>query len=278
MIEVKLDNARAGWEQWILLLSDNHNDSPLCDRKLQRKHLNIALERDAIILFGGDEFDAMGGRYDPRRSMEGVRPEDMSADYLDKIVLHAAEEYAPYAKNIAMIGMGNHETAVQEHNSTNLTSSLVHRLNSDYGGKIIPAGIRGWVLFRINLRKTVHLTKRLYWHHGADGASPVSRGLISTNRQAVWLPDADIVWNGHNHQGYHVPISRERCNQYGNVSYDVVHFVRTPGYLRQLDAVGGMAPQYAERKAMSPTPSGCVWLRLVGEDDTVSVRVEIDVV
>ncbi len=277
VIEIKNDDARADWEQWVLLLSDNHHDSPYCDRKLEKKHLDLALERDALILFGGDVFDAMGGRYDPRRSAEGVRPEDNQSDYLDQIVKHAAEDYGPYAKNIVMVGMGNHEAGILQHNNTNLTSSLVHDLNSDYKGRVIPASMEGWVLFRFKIRKTIRRTIYLYWHHGADGASPVTRGMISTARQAVYLPDANIVWNGHNHQDYYTGTSRRRCNHNGVTTFDVQHFIRTPGYKDELGKPAHMAPGYAERKQFAPTPRGCAWLRFTNDDDDIVVSVMVDV-
>ena len=49
----------AGWEQWALLTSDRHIDSPKSDTRMQRRHLDLAAERGAFVLDMGDLFDAM---------------------------------------------------------------------------------------------------------------------------------------------------------------------------------------------------------------------------
>lgn len=79
-------DAPPGWSQWFLFQSDNHHDSPLCNRELEAEHLQEAVKRDAMIMVMGDLFDAMQGRFDPRRSMEELRPEYRRSDYYDAIV------------------------------------------------------------------------------------------------------------------------------------------------------------------------------------------------
>jgi len=58
----------------IYLFSDVHFDSVMCNRKALEKHLNKAKEEDALIVLGGDWFDAMQGRFDPRSSLDELRP------------------------------------------------------------------------------------------------------------------------------------------------------------------------------------------------------------
>ena len=43
------------WEQWVLLVSDQHWDNPLCDRELLADHYNEAVARGAPILSFGDQ-------------------------------------------------------------------------------------------------------------------------------------------------------------------------------------------------------------------------------
>ena len=269
---VRFDDIASGWEQWVLLMSDNHHDSTNCRRKLEREHMQMAKERDGLIIFFGDVFDAMQGKFDPRRSLSEVRPEDASADYFNKIVEHAADDYGEFADNIVLFGKGNHETAVLDKTNTDLISNLVYRLNQEHvtnGHRIYCGYTGGWVSFLFTFNKTKRASYRLKYNHGNGGAAPVTRGVIQTNRQAVFLPDADIVVNGHNHQGYILPIARERLNASGKVSKDLCWFIRLPGYQ---DAYNDGAEGYVVEKNSGPTPNGSVWLRFYLENDKIKCK------
>src|SRR3990167_5322867 len=98
VLTVHFNQVAAGWEQWVLLTADRHHDNIYCNRALEKYDLDQAKERNALIADFGDLFCAMQGKYDPRSSMDDIRPEDVGADYLDRIVKHAAEFYGPYAK------------------------------------------------------------------------------------------------------------------------------------------------------------------------------------
>jgi hypothetical protein len=101
--------SQTSWDQWFLLRSDAHHDNPDCDREMEYKHLDQAMQRGAGILDAGDLFCAMQGKYDRRSDKSKVRPEHQCGDYLDALVRTAAEDYAPYAKNWILMGQGNHE-------------------------------------------------------------------------------------------------------------------------------------------------------------------------
>ena len=77
VVTVRFDDVATGWEKWILLRSDAHHDSRWCNRKLERQHLDEMVARDGAWADFGDLFDAMQGRYDPRKSYEDIRPEDV---------------------------------------------------------------------------------------------------------------------------------------------------------------------------------------------------------
>jgi len=49
-------------------------------------------------VFGGDWFDAMQGKFDPRRNMDELRPEYRTEKYFDVVVESSAEFLKPYAK------------------------------------------------------------------------------------------------------------------------------------------------------------------------------------
>ena len=69
------------------------------------------------------------------------------------------------------------------------------------------------------------------YFHGSGGEAPVTRGAIQTNRQAVYLPDFQVILNGHSHHMYWIPIVRERLDLNGRHYFDIQHHIRTPGYV-----------------------------------------------
>jgi hypothetical protein len=268
----------AGWEQWFLLVSDVHHDSVYCNRELWQAHLEQALVRRALVLSFGDLLDCMQGRFDPRRSMKELRPEYRRDDYYDFVVTDVAKFLSPYAANILLLAKGNHETSILKNANTDLTDRLVFALNSQYGGCVKTGGYGGWVRFMFNHpagdNPTVpHSSLRMKYFHGAGAEAPVTRGVIQTNRQAVYLPDADIVVNGHNHSNYYVPIARERLSGKGRQFFDIQHHIRIPGYKQEYaDGSGGWM---VERGGV-PKPIGCVWMRMYYEQDMIKTQFMAD--
>ncbi len=270
---VQFDSIDSGDVIWILLRSDAHHDSPYCDRKLERRHLEKAKARNALILDAGDTFDAMQGKFDPRRTMEDVREEDRCADYYGSIVTHAAEDYLPYSQQWVMFGKGNHETAVLDKANTDLISNLVYRMNSESKSSIVAGAYGGYVRLMFRMNKTRQQSVRIRYHHGSGGYAPVTRGTIQTNRQQVFLPDADVIWNGHNHQSYILPIKRERLSDKGKLYYDNCWHVRTPGYKNDWQKGHG----YAVEKNQGPTPLGCAWLEFGVEKARIVMKAYQDI-
>ena len=265
---VWLNEMRAGDGVWLMLRSDAHHDSLYCRRDLEEAHLKKALEKNALILDGGDLFDAMQGRFDPRRTYDDLRPEYKTDRYYNAIVEDAVSFYRPYANRWLLLARGNHETAAMRNAGIDLTSQLAYGM-ADGSAKdkihvpagIVTGGISGWVIFYASThggggRSSVKLS----YHHGFGGNAPVTRGVIQTNRQAVYIPDADIVWNGHNHNEYVLRIKRERISTHGRVDYDLVTFIRTPGYKDEYALSDRMT--WMHEKGTPPTPHGCAWVRL----------------
>lgn len=254
---------REGWEQWILLSSDRHHDSAYCDQALEIAHLEEAKRRGAIWLDFGDLFDAMQGTDDRRASKDALRNEHKRIDYLDSLVNEAAGFYGPYASLLAVAGMGNHETAVLKRYGTNLTDRLIDRLRNQYGGRCFTGGYGGWIRLRFYIQGNVQRQMRLKYFHGAGGGGPVTRGVIQTNRQAVFLPDADIVVNGHTHDAWHMPIARERLSEAGKQFQDLQHHVRTSTYKDEYNTGAG---GWHVETGKPPKPIGAVWMRLFLSD------------
>lgn len=275
VVTLKFDDIAAGWEQWVMLSSDEHSDSPFCNSKLEKQHLEEALQKNALILKGGDLFDAMQGKRDPRASYRELLPLLKTNNYFDSLIELLFDKYKKYAPNMVMIGKGNHEMSVIRHHSTDLTERLAYKLNKECGGNISVGGYGGWVRFQFVWNKTKRCTMNMKYFHGAGGAAPVTKGVIQTNRQAVYLPDATIVWNGHNHEQYVMPIARERISDSGVIHQDLQWHVRTPGYKNGYrDGSEG----FEVENGMAPKPNGCVWLKFYLQDNRIRVTAISDII
>ena len=268
VLTVRMDQIRTGWEQWFLLRSDAHQDNIHCVREAEEKHLNLALERNAMIFDWGDLFCAMQGRGDRRRDYDSLRPEHKRTDYLNALIETSAQRYSKYAQNWAVMARGNHETGVLKNTNFDLTSALVSSLNKEKDAAIQVGGYGGWVRFLFVMQKTRRMSLNLKYFHGAGGGGPVTRGVIDTNRQAVFLPDADMVVNGHTHDSYVLPIARERISEQGVISHDYQWFIRTPSYK---DEYGDGAGGFHIERGRAPKPIGCVWGRFYYDDSVIRV-------
>jgi hypothetical protein len=84
-----------------------------------------------------------------------------------------------------------------------------------------------------------------------------------------YLPDADIVVNGHSHNSYHVPIVREKVNQAGIVYFDTQHHIRTPGYKQ---SYGDGSQGWDVTRGGVPKPLGGAWVTFSEKADSVQMR------
>ncbi len=259
-------HARDGWEQRFLLRSDAHHDSPQCDRRMEQAHLEAAAACGAGILDFGDLFDAMQGREDRRRRAEELRDEDHRSDYFDQLVDHAEQFYAPYARNWILFGRGNHEDAALTHSNTDLIQRLAARLRRHHDSPCVVNSFSGWVKFQFLVNRTERHSALLWHTHGAGGAAPVTRGVIKTNRRAVYLPDANIVVGGHTHHAWSVPIPRVRVTQAGVVYEDEALHLQIPTYKR--------TGHFEEKNEMPPKPIGAYWLKFTLRNSELLYDVE----
>ena len=208
------------WTGWILLRSDVHHDNSHSDWDMERKHLEQAKEKNAPIIDGGDLFCAMQGKWDKRSDTSACRDEHRNGNYLDALVSTAADFYEPYADNFALLCPGNHETSIIKRHETCLTTRLTERMLAQSENKRVAMGAySGFVRVKVKRNNTSY-NLVIARHHGYGGGGPVTRGVIQTNRQAVYQPDADIVWSGHTHDSWQVPISRVRLRTNGDVMLD----------------------------------------------------------
>jgi len=259
----------SGWDKWFLLMADNHFDSFYCNRELMTSHFEEAKDRKAHIMILGDWFDAMQGRFDPRRSMAELRPEYRRDDYYDFVVQDSRDYLLPYAHLIDVMSDGNHEIAVLKNANTGLMDRLVFTLNDKTSSKIVHGGYGGWIRLMFDCYGS-KVSKRIKYFHGSGGDAPVTRGVIQTNRQAVYLPDANIVVNGHSHNQYYLTISRERLNMHGNLYFDLQHHIRIPGYKQ---AYGDGSTGWEVTRGAPPKPIGSMWIRFYYEKNDIKIQV-----
>jgi hypothetical protein len=98
--------------------------------------------------------------------------------------------------------------------------------------------------------------------------------VIQTNRQAVYLPDADIVTNGHTHDSFVVPIARERISEAGVIYQDIQHHIRSTTYKNEYrDGADGWHVETWK----PPKPLGAVWLRFFYFNRSVEMEIIPDV-
>lgn len=251
VITLRHGDVRAGWSQRYLLIADVHLDNPHCERNLLRRHLDEAKNTGAGVLCIGDMLDVMGGRSDPRRSKSGVKANLNDDAYLDRVIDDAATFLGPYRDNLVMLADGNHETAIRRNLETDMLARLARELGTQH------MGYSGWVRFLFEAEAGGGRSqRRLYYHHGAGGGGEVTRGVIGTNRRAVYLPDADVVATGHIHEAWQVEIVRHRLTMAGRERRDCQLHIQLPTYKDEFELSGG----YHIEKGRPPKPLGGWWL------------------
>jgi hypothetical protein len=264
--ELKLDKSLAsGKEAWVLWMSDEHWDHPKCDLNLLREHHKEAQARGAAIIKVGDTFCVMQGRGDPRGDKGSIREEHWGGNYLDLVVKTAADWYAPYSKNIAIVGVGNHDSKIYKNYETDIIDRLCHSLR-DKGGITRKGGYSGWVRMRVSWNNTKHNSFVAYYHHGFGGGGQVGKGMPDFSKMAEWI-DADAIISGHVHWKTMATILRQRMNDAGNITEDHVHFVRCGTYKNEFE--DGYAGWHIEG-GRGPRPLGGWWQRLYVKNDKIA--------
>lgn len=262
---------------YILLRSDAHHDNPDADNEMEKRHLTLAKRRNAPIVDNGDAFCAMQGRWDKRSDKSALKPEHQVDDYLDALVSTYTDFLEPYAKQLAVIGTGNHETSILKHHETNLTERLVERLRDRTKETIYTNSYTGWIFVGIRRRKTnkgkIDSSLKIWRTHGEGGGAPVTRGVIQTARRAVYVPDANIVLSGHIHNEWTVPIQRIRVSPRGRVYQDEQLHIQIPSY-KDSYKDGYSYGEWAIERGMPPKPTGAIWLKLTVDQEKIHYEVE----
>ena len=259
------------WQQWVLCSADRHFDNPKSNINMQKRHLDMAIERKALVLDVGDMFCAMQGKFDPRSRKGDTKPENEKEDYLDSLVDSGEKLFGPYASLFAVIGTGNHESKILSRLGTDLTGRIVKRLNN-LGSKVLQGGYRGWVrlVFSSGMGKP-QKTFNIYYTHGSNSNAPVTKGILRTARRGVVFPDADILLSGHIHESWAFPLYRSRLSQRGDEYTDKQLHIQLPTYKEEFQGVNG---GYHHENERPPKPIGAWWLRFFYDPQTDKIKFE----
>ena len=237
-----------------LLTSDWHWDNPHCDREKLAADLDEAVARGAPIFSIGDTFCAMQGKFDKRANKNSIRPEHQRGDYLDSLVSTCTDWLMPYRHNLALIGQGNHETAIYGRHETDLIERLTSRIR-DRGGITQAGGYGGWVIFRFGVGSKIQ-PFRLYYHHGFGGGGPVTKGSIDWSRYLMHA-EADAYVAGHVHYLNSDTMTRAELTMTNQVRKRNILFIRCSTYKDEYeDGFGG----FHVEKGRGPRPIGGQWL------------------
>ena len=249
----------ANWEEWILLTGDRHWDNPKSNWELQIEHLDEAMKRGSGILDIGDFYCAMQGKYDPRSSKGDLRECHQVPEYLDALVSTSVDFFSPYSSNMIVVARGNHESAIKKRHETDLIERFCSTIKYKTGHTIHNGGYSGFV--RIRVRKDGKTAGRIctvHYSHGYGGGGPVTKGVIQSNRKAVYLPDADLVISGHVHEHWQLELMRLRVGR-SSIYHDRQLHVVLPTYKEEMGS--GFEGWHAEG-GRAPRPQGACWMRL----------------
>lgn len=214
-------------------------------------------------------FDLMQGHDDKRRAYSDLRTEYKSNSYANAVLKDAQHFYKPYSSQILFISPGNHESKYTQKSNFDMISAFTAGL----GCEIVQGYYTGYIRFMFTVHAARRMSVNLKYHHGAGGGGEVTRGTIQTNRQAVWLKDADIVVNGHTHDQWVLPIARECLTDSGKIEQDLLWFVRTPSFKDSHKEGEGWEVETWK----PPKPRGAVWLRFYYERERVQFELIADV-
>jgi hypothetical protein len=256
---VHFDLPTAADEQWFLLRSDVHFDNPKSDRKMERRHLDQARERNARVFDFGDLFDAMQGPRDPRSDRNIIRSEEGRSAYFNYLMDEAVDFYSPYADLFGSLSWGNHETAPLRHYGIDLTAMLISRLKDRTGHDIHHMPYSGFIRFRSTLNGTKKGAFTLRYTHGSGGGGPVTRGVIKHQRFSADY-DADMYYIGHVHERSMMDRPQQYITRMGEIRNRTRWCCIAPGY-KDASKDGN---SWEQSVGLSPKPLGALWLRFRG--------------
>ena len=258
------------------LMSDLHIGAANIDYRRIEKELETAKEKGDRILINGDVFDLILPKDHKRFTPDVLHPRLRGRrDIINEVIKMGLEMLGPYANQIDMVGLGNHETSTESYHSIDPLKLLVYELEkivaeSDNKEHVVHyGGYTGFVDYRFR-----YITKKgdeakggqrwvVYYHHGSGGAAPVTKGMIDFNRKDVFI-DSDVIWMGHKHNRLTSHVEKLSCPLLGRQpkTKDVRH-IMTGSYQKTYVAQSqasvrkyGRRSNYAADQGMAPQGKG----------------------
>jgi hypothetical protein len=165
----------------------------------------------------------------------------------------AVEWFAPYAKNLLLVGYGNHETSIIHHQETDILQRFASTLNYATGSAVEVGGYGGTIDIRVqhdNLRGVNFVT---HYFHGSAGGGPVTRGVIQDQRLLASTEGYDLTWMGHVHElYYHQNIIHRYDRSTKTLLQKPIHQLRTATYKEEWDGAYMGVSILSEDEARTP--------------------------
>lgn len=266
-IETRL--TKKGDEACFLIATDVHFDHAKCQRHVLAHHLEQAIEREAMVILPGDFFCAMQGKWDKRQSRDALLEEYQSGQYLDRLVDVASQWIEPYAKHIAVISYGNHETAILKRHETDLIQRL-HQNLIRMGSPAVVGGYEGWISVK-NASHTRRSGLKMRYTHGYGGGGPVTDDTIQAHRQRARIDGADIMFSGHTHGNWEQWAAMHRLDDNDKPYIRDCLYMKCGTYKCAFDG-GAKGTSWEAEKGHPPKPIGGRWLYLGLDKDRLLSR------
>ena len=224
------------WEpRGITIIGDPHTFKTERLTKRLKSDLEEAAKRDDLLVIWGDIAEWIVSSDLKRYSAKHGAQVD---GYVNEMVGRLADFYEPYVNHIAMMKCGNHETAFLKHHHVDPMALLIAELNQRRDKKLPRIAYGGftcwWLVKFIKLSakgaRSQSSGVKFWFHHGAGGAAPVTKGAIDRARIQDAIVGADVYVIGHKHTAVSIPVTKETCDDYGNVRRRQVDFLIVPGY------------------------------------------------
>ena len=246
----------------VLCVADVHFDNKNCKIRLLKKHMDEALDNDRLMFFCGDTFCLMQGPGDPRRSSADRHDQDNSDAYVNSVLSRAWDFFGPYAHNIAGMSYGNHETTYIKKTGIDVLELFIDGLNDKCGSNVQRMPFEGWIHHSLESKHKGRASCfKTYFHHGAGGGGPVTKGVIKTNRRNAIVDGADFLISGHIHESFIIETPKIYTTRRGNeLTRNVLH-VQLPTYkdehIKEEEYFN-----YHTISERSPRPLGGWWLNI----------------
>lgn len=242
--------------QGITLISDLHIGAANVDYDLIKKELDVAFKNNDRILLGGDILDLILPS-DHKRFLPSVLHTRLQGrnDVLNAAVEWAVEILSPYATLIDVIGVGNHETAIEKLASFDPVAAIIQQLQQvvGRGSQIHHAGYQSYIKYKLPKGQ-----QYVIWYHHGSGKSGKTHLEIKKLMDQAQVFEADLYWSGHSHCKANIVESRVICGESGLLTRDVRCLI-TGGYLmtygdqdQQEIKSRGRRSNYAADQALRP--------------------------